>query len=123
MEALKAKPNKKVFNLEDKKLFSMQITNYGTKELFLPEWFRNNKDYNNVEMSFEIYKKEKNKYVKYVQKRMKTKEGKCSLFCEEDGSLSSCSYTHCTKALQGNEGRGFSLHRVNEDEARRERSM
>jgi hypothetical protein len=69
---IRSKPNKKVFNLEDKKLFSMQITNYGTKELFLPEWFRNNKDYNNVEMSFEIYKKEKNKYVKYVQKRMKT---------------------------------------------------
>lgn len=67
-----SKPNKKVFNLDEKKLFSMQITNYGTKELYLPEWFRNNKDYNNVEMSFVIYKKEKNKYVKYVQKRMKT---------------------------------------------------
>jgi hypothetical protein len=67
-----SKPNKKVFNLDEKKLFSMQITNYGTKELYLPEWFRNNKDYNNVEMTFEIYRKEKNKYVKYVQKRMKT---------------------------------------------------
>lgn len=67
-----SKPNKKVFNLEEKKLFSMEITNYGTKELYLPEWFRNNKDYNNVEMTFEIYKKEKDKYVKYIQKRMKT---------------------------------------------------
>ncbi|BCY29594.1 hypothetical protein KK2020170_24620 [Flavobacterium okayamense] len=67
-----SKPNKKVFNLEEKKLFSMQITNYGTKELYLPEWFRNNKDYNNVEMTFEIYKKEKDKYIKYIQKRMKT---------------------------------------------------
>ena len=67
-----SKPNKKIFNLEEKKLFSMEITNYGTKELYLPEWFRNNKDYNNVEMTFEIYKKEKDKYVKYIQKRMKT---------------------------------------------------
>jgi len=67
-----SKPNKKVFNLEEKKLFSMEITNFGTKELYLPEWFRNNKDYNNVEMTFEIYRKEKDKYVKYVQKRMKT---------------------------------------------------
>ncbi len=69
---IRSKPNKKVFNLEEKKLFSMQITNYGTKELFLPEWFRNNKDFNNVEMTFEIYKKEKQKFVKYIQKRMKT---------------------------------------------------
>ena len=67
-----SKPNKKVFNLEEKKLFSMEITNFGTKELYLPEWFRNNKDHNNVEMTFEIYRKEKDKYVKYVQKRMKT---------------------------------------------------
>lgn len=67
-----SKPIKKVFNLEEKKLFSMQITNYGTKELYLPEWFRDNKDYNNVEMTFEIYRKEKDKYVKYVQKRIKT---------------------------------------------------
>ncbi len=50
----------------------MQITNYGTKELYLPEWFRDNKDYSNVEMTFEIYRKEKDKYVKYVQKRIKT---------------------------------------------------
>lgn len=67
-----SKPNKKVFNLEEQKLFSMQVTNYGTKELYLPEWFRNNKDFNDVEMTFEIYKKEKQKFVKYVQKRMKT---------------------------------------------------
>jgi hypothetical protein len=67
-----SKPNKKVFNLEEKKQFSMKITNYGTKDLYLPEWFRNNKDYNNVEMTFEIYKKEKEKFVKYVQKRVKT---------------------------------------------------
>ena len=67
-----SKPNKKVFNLEDKKQFSMKITNYGTKELFLPEWFRSNKDFNDVEITFEIYRKEKDKYVKYVQKRMKT---------------------------------------------------
>lgn len=69
---IRSKPNKKVFNLEDEKQFSMKITNYGTKELFLPEWFRNNKDFNDVEMTFEIYKKEKQKFVKYVQKRMKT---------------------------------------------------
>lgn len=67
-----SKPNKKVFNLEEKKLFSMEITNYGTKELYLPEWFRNNKDFNDVEITFEIYKKEKQKFVKYVQKRLKT---------------------------------------------------
>lgn len=65
-------PIKKVFNLDEKKLFTMQITNYGTKELYLPEWFRDNKDYSNVEMTFEIYRKEKDKYVKYVQKRIKT---------------------------------------------------
>lgn len=67
-----SKPNKKVFNLEEKKQFSMKITNYGTKELYLPEWFRNNRDFNDVEMTFEIYKKEKQKFVKYVQKRIKT---------------------------------------------------
>lgn len=67
-----SKPNKKVFNLEEKKLFSMEITNYGTKELFLPEWFNDNKDFKDVEMTFEIYKKEKQKFVKYVQKRVKT---------------------------------------------------
>lgn len=67
-----SKPNKKVFSLEDKKQFSMKITNYGTKELYLPEWFRNNRDFNDVEMTFEIYKKEKQKFVKYVQKTMKT---------------------------------------------------
>lgn len=67
-----SKPNKKVFNLEDKKQFSMKITNYGTKELNLPEWFRNNRDFNDVEMTFEIYRKEKQKFVKYVQKRIKT---------------------------------------------------
>lgn len=67
-----SKPNKKVFSLEEQKLFSMQITNYGTKELFLPEWFRSNKDFNNVEITFEIYKKEKQKFVKYIQKSMKT---------------------------------------------------
>ncbi|MDD3005628.1 hypothetical protein [Flavobacterium sp.] len=69
---ISSKPNKKVFNLEEKKLFSMEITNFGTNELYLPEWFRNNKDFNDVEMSIEIYKKEKHQYVKYVQKRMNT---------------------------------------------------
>lgn len=67
-----SKPNKKVFNLDEQKLFSMQITNYGTKELYLPEWFKDNKDLDNIEIAFEIYKKEKQKFVKYIQKRMKT---------------------------------------------------
>ncbi|MCA0350237.1 MAG: hypothetical protein LCH35_13370 [Bacteroidetes bacterium] len=67
-----SKPNKLVFNLAEQKLFSMKITNYGTKELNLPQWFRNNTDFNNVEMTFVIYKKEKQKFVKYVQKIVKT---------------------------------------------------
>lgn len=67
-----SKPNKNVFSLEEQKLFSIQITNYGTKELFLPEWFRSNKNFSDVEITFEIYKKEKQKFIKYVQKRMKT---------------------------------------------------
>lgn len=67
-----SKANKPIFNLEEKKLFSMQITNYGTKELYLPEWFRVNRNFNNVEMKIEIYKKEKQKFVKYIQKKMTT---------------------------------------------------
>lgn len=68
-------PNMKVFNLEEKKFFSMQITNYGDKEMFLPEWFRiydKNYNKNNVEMTIDIYKKRKNKYEKYIQKSMTT---------------------------------------------------
>lgn len=67
-----SKANKPIFNLEEKKLFSMQITNYGTKELYLPEWFRVNQDFDDVEMKIEIYKKEKQKFEKYIQKRMTT---------------------------------------------------
>ncbi|VXC21661.1 hypothetical protein FLAVO9AF_70051 [Flavobacterium sp. 9AF] len=65
-------PQKKVFDLEEKKNFSMQITNYGTKELYLPEWFRANGDFSNVEMTIEIYKMGKNHFEKYVQKSMTT---------------------------------------------------
>ncbi|MGV9002661.1 hypothetical protein [Flavobacterium sp.] len=65
-------PNKKIFNLEEEKQFSMLITNYGTKELYLPQWFKNNTDINDVEITFKIYKKEKQKFVKYIQKRIKT---------------------------------------------------
>jgi hypothetical protein len=70
-----SKSIKKVFTLEEKKLFSMEITNYGTKVLYLPEWFRRDKLYMNnstVEMTIEIYRKEKKKFVPYVQKRMST---------------------------------------------------
>ncbi len=38
-----AKPNKKIFKLDKKKTFSLKIVNYGTKELYLPEWFRRDK--------------------------------------------------------------------------------
>jgi hypothetical protein len=69
---IRSKANKPIFNLEEKKLFSMQITNYGTKELHLPEWFRVNQDFDDVEMKIEIYKKEKQKFEKYIQKRMTT---------------------------------------------------
>jgi hypothetical protein len=67
-----SKANKPIFNLEEKKLFSMQITNYGTKELYLPEWFRVIRDFDDAEMKIEIYKKEKQKFEKYIQKRMTT---------------------------------------------------
>jgi hypothetical protein len=67
-----SKANKPIFNLEEKKLFSMQITNFGTKELYLPEWFRVNRDFDDVEMKIEIYKNEKQKFEKYIQKRMTT---------------------------------------------------
>ncbi len=67
-----SKPIKKLFNLEEKKLFSMQITNYGTKELYLPEWFRVIRDFDDAEIKIEIYKKEKQKFEKYIQKRMTT---------------------------------------------------
>lgn len=67
-----SKSNKKIFHLEEQKLFSMQIINYGTKDLFLPERFRDNKDLKNVELTIEIFKKEKEKFVKYVQKKLKT---------------------------------------------------
>ena len=67
-----SKSNKKVFNLEEKKLFSMEITNYGTKELYLPEWFRIDKNIKNAEMTIEIYRKEKDIYKTYVQKRITT---------------------------------------------------
>ncbi len=69
---IRSKANKPIFNLEEKKLFSMQITNYGTKELYLPEWFRVNRDFDDAEMKIEIYKKEKQKFEKYIQKRMTT---------------------------------------------------
>jgi hypothetical protein len=70
-----SKPNKKIFNLEEQKFFSFKITNYGNKELFLPEWFRIDNGYinnNNIEMTIEIYKKRKVRYEKYVQKRITT---------------------------------------------------
>ncbi len=67
-----SKPNKKVFSSEEEKLFSMEITNYGTKELYMPEWFRTDKNIKNAEMTIEIYRKEKDNYKNYVQKKMKT---------------------------------------------------
>ena len=67
-------PNKKVFNLEETKQFSMKITNYGTKDLYMPEWFRIDKNITNAEMIIEIYRKEKDNYKTYVQKKMKTEK-------------------------------------------------
>jgi hypothetical protein len=70
-----SKPNKKVFSLEEQKKVSIEIINYGNKVLYLPEWFRSNKGHMNnniVEMNIEIYRKEKQKFVPYVQRRMKT---------------------------------------------------
>lgn len=67
-----SKPNKKVFSLEEEKLFSMKITNYGTKVLYMPEWFRIDKNIKNAEMTIEIYRKEKDVYKSYVQKSMTT---------------------------------------------------
>ena len=65
---ISSKTTKRIFQLEEQKLFSMQIANYGTKDLFLPEKFRDNKELNNVELTIEIFKKEKEKFVEYVQK-------------------------------------------------------
>ena len=70
-----SKPNKKTFTLEEQKEISIEIINYGNKILYLPEWFRTDKVHMNnsiVEMNIEIYRKEKLKFVPYVQKRMKT---------------------------------------------------
>lgn len=67
-----SRPMKRVFNLKDKKLFSIQITNYGSKELYLPEWFRIIGDFDDAEIKIEIYKKEKQKFKKYIQKQQTT---------------------------------------------------
>ncbi|WP_452602352.1 hypothetical protein [Pontimicrobium sp. MEBiC06410] len=67
-----SKPNKKKYSLAEPKLISLKITNYGSKELYLPEWFKTHNLDNNPEMIIEIYKKKGKKFKKYVQKRIKT---------------------------------------------------
>jgi hypothetical protein len=69
---IKSKSIKKVFILDEPKLMSLEIRNYGKKELYLPEYFKQHDLNNNREMFIEIYKKKGKKFKKYVQKAMTT---------------------------------------------------
>lgn len=67
-----SKSIKKTFNIDEPKLMTITITNYGQKTLFLPEYFKQHNLDNNREMFIEIYKKSGKTYKKYIQKKLKT---------------------------------------------------
>ncbi|MEM9680132.1 MAG: hypothetical protein AAF901_07385 [Bacteroidota bacterium] len=64
-------PKNEVFTLNEDKTFDLRIINYGTKELYLPEWFEIGRS-NNAEMYIELYKKGRKTFKPYQQKKIAT---------------------------------------------------
>ena len=64
-------PKKKVFLLDEDKVFDLRVINFGMKELYLPEWFDIGGD-EKYELCIKLFKKGKKAFEPYEQKRVVT---------------------------------------------------
>ena len=59
------------YTLNEKKEFDIKVVNYGTEDLYMPEWLRRDHTIRQ-ELSIEIYRKGRKGFKPYIQKTIKT---------------------------------------------------